>query len=84
MNVLSIQECEGMDEWDNCIPEWKRLVCELSSKYKDWDNREDTYVLINQELSKYHGRLDCVDCTVKEIIFDSEEHCNWFVLRFSS
>ena len=83
MSVLSIYERDYIGVgWDYCIPEWRRLVNEVRIGYEDWDSREDTFVLINQELSKYHGRLACLDYTVKEIIFASEAHRNWFLLRF--
>jgi hypothetical protein len=70
------------DEW-YCTDEWKNMVNELKSMYPDWAAREDFWHLIDQELQKYHGRLDKLDSSVSEIIFDDEAGKNWFILRWS-
>jgi hypothetical protein len=84
MSVFKIMSNVDDDDsgWDHCNQYWRNLVCDVRSKYPDWLVREDTYSLINQELQKYHGRLDNLDHRVSEIIFDSEEHKTWFLLRW--
>lgn len=70
--------------WENTIPQWRNLVESLQVKYPDWAHRDDTYKLIDAELrTNYGGHLDFVNDDVSSIIFDSEGHKNWFILKFS-
>ena len=38
--------------------------------------------IINKHLSKYHAKLD-PDCVKDGLVFESEAHFNWFVIKWS-
>jgi len=81
--IHTIESVAGAWGWDDCKPEWQNFVNSVSERYADWLQREDTYQLIQDALLPYHGRLDCISYKVSKIIFDSEEHLNWFLLKWS-
>lgn len=70
-------------EFRSCPTQWQNFVKSVKEEHLDWEDRADTYEILQQELIKFNASFDDVSTQALHIKFNSPEHKTWFLLKWS-